>query len=185
MTPFKTIKFVRKARDKINKETKNKTWSETKSYFKTKGITVQKQKRKSKKPPVASLNREATSILQKIQALYERIPIFPCIKGCTDCCGVVPFAQAEWENIPDKRYAILSAPDALTCPYSKEGTCAIYSDRPLLCRLFGTSQAPLLQCPHGRKPETLLTEDETKALIREYTKLQGQISGPHFRIYIT
>lgn len=37
-----------------------------------------------------------------LAALYRRIPAFECIPGCHDCCGVVPFAPAEWATVADR-----------------------------------------------------------------------------------
>lgn len=42
----------------------------------------------------------------------------------------------------------------LNCVHLGAGGCQVYSERPLICRLFGTTAA--LPCPHGRRPETFI-----------------------------
>lgn len=42
----------------------------------------------------------------------------------------------------------------LSCPHLGEGGCEVYEERPLICRLFGTT--PMLLCPHGRHPEKMI-----------------------------
>ncbi|WP_245589227.1 zinc/iron-chelating domain-containing protein [Chitinimonas koreensis] len=38
-----------------------------------------------------------------------------------------------------------------SCPYLGKDGCTVYPDRPLICRLFGTT--PRLRCPNGCAPE--------------------------------
>jgi Fe-S-cluster containining protein len=103
-------------------------------------------------------------IIREYERLYERIPCFECKPGCHDCCGPIPFARSEWEHIEDKRKAT-----SLDCPYASEEGCAIYSNRPLICRLYGT--VPKMQCTHGCRPETLLTEAEELDIMTRYATL--------------
>ncbi len=58
----------------------------------------------------------------------------------------------------------------LNCPYVIEhGGCAIYDDRPFLCRLYGT--VPSLTCPHGRAPAKMLSIGEERAFMHSYLEL--------------
>ena len=84
--------------------------------------------------------------IKALKKLRQRIPGLQCIPGCSDCCGPVVFSKTEWDRVKDKRRAT-----SITCPYVEDGKCAIYRDRPIICRLFGTVED--LQCPHGCKPE--------------------------------
>ena len=43
---------------------------------------------------------------------------------------------------------------ALSCPHLGENGCQVYEERPLICRLFGTT--PRLACPNGRRPEAMI-----------------------------
>jgi Fe-S-cluster containining protein len=42
----------------------------------------------------------------------------------------------------------------LSCPHLGENGCLVYSERPLVCRLFGTT--PRLACPNGKRPEVMI-----------------------------
>ena len=55
------------------------------------------------------------------------------------------------------------------CPALRDKRCSVYSDRPLICRLYGATE--VLRCPHGCEPERLLTRDEAAALLREADEL--------------
>ncbi|MES2019261.1 MAG: YkgJ family cysteine cluster protein, partial [Pseudomonadota bacterium] len=40
------------------------------------------------------------------------------------------------------------------CVHLGEQGCTVYHERPLVCRLFGTT--PRLACPHGRGPALMI-----------------------------
>ncbi len=44
----------------------------------------------------------------------------------------------------------------LSCPYLGDKGCQVYDDRPLICRLFGTT--PRLACPNGNRPDVMVDE---------------------------
>lgn len=135
---------------------------------------------------------------RELKRLYSRIPIFKCIEGCTDCCGPVPASREERKLAPQlispemagqivdvmrgggaSPEELKAAPkmgewafgNCITCPYVIEhgGGCAIYDDRPFLCRIFGT--IPSLPCPHGAGPERMLSAAEERDLMQSYHKL--------------
>lgn len=103
---------------------------------------------------------------QELQALYAMIPTFTCLPGCTECCGPVPWAPAEWESMTDQRRAT-----SLDCPYASRQGCACYEQRPLLCRMFGAVSTPRLRCPFGRRPEVMLTEAQGHEMMGRYLAL--------------
>lgn len=43
---------------------------------------------------------------------------------------------------------------ALSCPHLGDTGCQVYAERPLICRLFGTT--PRLACPNGKRPEVMI-----------------------------
>ena len=49
-----------------------------------------------------------------------------------------------------------AALEQLSCPHLGAHGCQVYAERPLICRLFGTT--PRLPCPHGLRPELMLDE---------------------------
>lgn len=121
--------------------------------------------------------------LIQIQKIADRIPAFECIPGCTDCCGPVPFSPSEWEAVTEKKdmpttdtaelLMKLSQGVSVTCPYAvKEVGCAIYEQRPIMCRIYGTVED--LRCPHGKRPETLFTVMQGKTILRHYLKVRKE-----------
>lgn len=108
---------------------------------------------------------------QVLNRLRRQIPTFQCKPGCQDCCGPIVWTKAERERL----ISHLAGPaTATTCEYIlKEGTgrCAVYSERPVLCRLFGASEVPLLRCPHGCKPAKTLSIEETRQIMKLYTAM--------------
>lgn len=52
----------------------------------------------------------------------------------------------------------------LNCPHLGDKSCQVYAERPLICRLFGTT--PRLACPQGKRPETLITPQIEQQLHR-------------------
>jgi uncharacterized protein len=92
---------------------------------------------------------------QKIRFFRSRIPSFECKPGCHDCCGPVTTSTEEISRLPLKTEAEHAAALAeLSCPHLGEKGCQVYLERPLICRLFGTT--PSLACPHGKRPEMMI-----------------------------
>jgi uncharacterized protein len=104
---------------------------------------------------------------RKIDALRARIPSFACIVGCHDCCGPVTASSEEMARLPVKTEAEHTAALAeLSCPHLGTHGCEVYAERPLICRLFGTT--PRLLCPNGQRPVYMIdtrTEQEIHACL--------------------
>ncbi|MHB1678109.1 MAG: YkgJ family cysteine cluster protein [Sulfuriferula sp.] len=96
-----------------------------------------------------------TSNSLKIRHLRANIPSFECEPGCHDCCGPVTTSSEEMARLPvksDEEHEIALA--NLSCPHLDDKGCQVYAERPLICRLFGTT--PRLSCPRGKRPEVLI-----------------------------
>lgn len=96
-----------------------------------------------------------TENMQKIRFFRSRIPAFECVPGCHDCCGPVKASSEEMARLPvksDAEHDVALA--ALSCPHLGENGCQVYDDRPIICRLFGTT--PRLACPNGRRPDDMI-----------------------------
>lgn len=118
-----------------------------------------------------------------VDDLYALIPPVPCIEGCTDCCGVAPFAGeearrvnaalamrgADWAPGPSNSWLpARGGTPCTTCPFANRG-CDIHGDRPITCRLFGAVEGERrLQCPHGRIAEDPLSAAEARLIMRRY-----------------
>ncbi len=97
-----------------------------------------------------------------IQRLYEEIPASRCKPGCHACCrNSVQMAAEERERMGGYVY------DGL-CGHLCGGVCAVYEDRPFVCRLYGASE--LLVC-EDCVPERYLSAEETRRLVHRYTRL--------------
>ena len=114
-----------------------------------------------------------------LHALYKRIPkVLGCRTGCSDCCGPVPMnaQEARVKADPPPREFMGHTftplkPDCGTCAYATPEGCAIYEDRPFMCRLFATTvEEPLLTCPHGAKPVHPLSAKQVAALTAAYMR---------------
>ena len=104
--------------------------------------------------------------LTKIQRLYEKIPGFECIPGCTQCC------ENYIQSAPEERLRAPLLDDGAICAYIQDSRCAAHDVRPFVCRIFGGSE--MLVCPHGCGPEKLLTKQETIDLLNEYITIKTE-----------
>ena len=102
-----------------------------------------------------------------MQELYKRIPIVRDCKQCGNCCGHVPISAEEIRRLPEgiERDYPYKKDD---CRFLVDNKCAIYGDRPFMCRTFGASESFDLMCIHGAKPDRYLSADESKQLCAEY-----------------
>lgn len=111
---------------------------------------------------------------QKIIArLRERIPSFECVPGCHDCCGPVTTSSEEMSRLPVKTDAEHEAAlGELNCVHLGPDGCNVYGERPLICRLFGTT--PNMPCPNGRRPEVMV-DSETERQVHNYIANTRQV----------
>lgn len=110
---------------------------------------------------------------QIIARLREEIPAFECVPGCHDCCGPVTTSSEEMSRLPVKTEAEHEA--ALThfdCVHLGPNGCEVYEERPLICRLFGTT--PRMPCPNGRRPDDWV-EARTEQQVHEFIANTRQV----------
>ena len=90
-----------------------------------------------------------------IAFLRERIPSFECTPGCHDCCGPVTTSAEEIRRLPFKSEAEHDAAlNDFNCVHLGPNGCNVYEERPLICRLFGTT--PRMPCPNGCRPAQMV-----------------------------
>lgn len=108
-----------------------------------------------------------------LRFLRRRIPAFECVPGCHDCCGPVTASSEEMARLPersaDERERALAE---WSCPHLQASGCSAYAERPLICRLFGTT--PSLPCPHGRRPATMV-EPAIEAQVHAFLRQTRQV----------
>jgi Fe-S-cluster containining protein len=121
---------------------------------------------------------------------------FPCRetvksgKCNADCCGIFAFGGYWWDKHKDKAVGLLdivlvhTAPrlyiaktyDRHCCFLNRDDfSCIVYNDRPYICRAFGRSEDPMLQCPYLHPNGTLRSEDEIRAKKEEIDASVGDM----------
>ena len=109
----------------------------------------------------------------KIRFLREQIPSFECVPGCHDCCGPVTTSTEEMARLPRKTPEEQDAALAgLNCVHLGPQGCTVYEERPLICRLFGTT--PRLPCPQGRGPEEMI-DPAAERLVHQFIATTRQV----------
>lgn len=82
-------------------------------------------------------------------------------------------SSEEIARLPEKSTAEHQAAlDNYSCPYLGAKGCEVYGERPLICRLFGTT--PKLVCPRGRRPEVMI-DAEVEQQVFTYFKQVRQV----------
>jgi len=110
---------------------------------------------------------------RQVDELRKRIPTFTCIVGCHDCCGPVTASSEEMARLPIRTEAEHAAALAnWSCPHLGSNGCEAYAERPLICRLFGTT--PRLLCPNGRRPVYMI-DSETEHEIHRFLGSTRQV----------
>lgn len=125
---------------------------------------------------------------EKLAALYEQVPkMLDCKGKCADSCGPIECSVRERDKIErasGRKLEVIGASpemahrsDCLNCSMlTPMGLCSVYEDRPMICRLFGTTEQ--MRCEHGCVPERWLSDDECLDLLLE----SFRIGGAPFRI---
>lgn len=137
----------------------------------------------------------------KLQELYDRVPEIPdCVGECHESCGPIEMSVRERERIRERTGYLIPRVDelrnggfgrlasnlaagmkpqeavkgCLDCPLlTADKLCSVYEIRPMICRLWGASEA--MPCPHGCHPVPRpLTRTETLDLVVESMLVGGE-----------
>lgn len=116
-----------------------------------------------------------------LDEIYAEIPAIPnCNGSCAAACGPIAMFGMEWDRV--KRAAggrPRPARDPLTCPMlSPTQKCTVYTVRPFICRLWGTT--PAMRCPRQEcVPERWLSTEEAREIFLRIQVVAGpEIAGP-------
>ena len=116
--------------------------------------------------------------------------MFNCIENCAECCGLVGINKdivkkhehlkqrevKEVHQLGNEIYAVTK--DGLCVFLSKDKRCVIYTDRPKICRDFGTSKDKLLQCPYIKPNGNRRSQGKEKRFIRQLNqRLKSEIQN--------
>ena len=106
---------------------------------------------------------------EHLRFFRRHIPAFECTPGCHDCCGPVTASSEEMARLPVKsRKAHALALAELSCPHLGAYGCQVYLERPLICRLFGTT--PRLPCPNGKGPEVMVDKQIEQRIFQYFAE---------------
>ncbi len=111
--------------------------------------------------------------LAELDAIYSGLPALECKGLCHDVCVAAGMSRAEWGRILEELWGRVPKGDGVHCVLLEKGRCSVYPIRPLVCRLWGLVDHPLMKCPHGCTPERWLTSEEGWALMEEVQRLSG------------
>lgn len=115
----------------------------------------------------------------RLAALYAQVPDVGCKGLCQQACGPIAMSGREHQRIREAGYRIPTAQRGAqqlllegeySCPALEDGKCAVYETpgRPMLCRLWGAVDNPMMLCEHGCRPaEGLLSSEEGHRLLSE------------------
>jgi hypothetical protein len=110
---------------------------------------------------------------ETVARLREGIPTFECVPGCHDCCGPVTTSAVEIARLPVKTDAEHDAAlEKWDCVHLGPKGCTVYGQRPLICRLFGTT--PNMPCPNACRPKEMI-DIKVEAEIHHYIANTRQV----------
>jgi hypothetical protein len=109
--------------------------------------------------------------MAQLEEIYLSLPKVHCLGKCQLACGPIPLFPVEVENVKGKGHALPKANEDLVCSkLSGVGTCSMYRDRPLICRLFGAAEG--LECPYGCKRDRALSPQEAEEITNKIHALK-------------
>lgn len=115
----------------------------------------------------------------RLAEIYASLPSMQCRGKCQASCGSVGMTGLEQQRIAERHGKRLPRMAAFehSCPaLGPFGTCAVYEDRPLVCRLWGLVQS--MACPHGCVPDGgWLDEAKGREAMQAAIALDGDSHG--------
>jgi hypothetical protein len=115
-------------------------------------------------------------LYREYRKLYEQIPAVDCQGACWDTCTRFPVPREENRRLRRVTGLEIEAPQTPPhppCPLLVDLRCSAYEIRPLICRLWGSSE--IYPCNYGCRPaEGLLSVKDTYRLMARAYELSGQ-----------
>ena len=111
-----------------------------------------------------------------LREVWARIPGISSCKGkCWDSCGPIKMLPPE-RALVERHGVHIPDRDARDGPALCEALtmlrrCAVYGDRPTVCRLWGTHESTL--CDYGCRPDELLTDEQAYLLLADVYEIAG------------
>lgn len=109
--------------------------------------------------------------LKHLQEIYDSLPKIKCQGHCYPSCGVIPLYQVEVDNIRNNGGEVPRTKEGSgkCLSLTSENKCAIYDQRPLVCRLFGMVKK--LPCPYGCYPDKWVSDKQVLAMLKKLEDL--------------
>ena len=101
----------------------------------------------------------------RLKKLYAELPGIQCKGLCVESCTAIGYSSVEADLIQLAGQDLPKLREGRCSALTPKGRCGVYSNRPLVCRLFGLVEE--MRCPHGCIPEQFLTEEEQLNLFRQ------------------
>jgi uncharacterized protein len=118
------------------------------------------------------VNRSAK--LARLRLIYDDLPTIECKGLCSDACHHIAMTNLEHEHIESTHGTDIQMTDSPCPALDFMGRCSVYSDRPLICRLWGLVEG--MECHYGCRPSKLLTREEGFSFLAR----ANELSGPHY-----
>lgn len=113
-----------------------------------------------------------------LRELWARIPAVECRGKCWDSCGAIQMTDPEHALTARGGFEIADSSydgSGSLCPaLTVLNTCAVYDDRPTICRLFGAAEN--MQCSQGCRPvdgQPFLRVRDAYRLLAEALRIAG------------
>lgn len=125
------------------------------------------------------INPKLARASKELQAIWDKVPEMEDCKGmCQASCGPIPVYAPERKLIEKRSGKGLTTNGRMACTMlTAAGVCSVYGIRPLICRLWGAVDSPVMRCPHGCKPKRWLTDEEARDLFKELEELAEDPEG--------
>lgn len=120
-----------------------------------------------------------SSAYRALDKLNAQVPNVACKGLCHHSCSFIDMGPAERQRIIDAGGPHIgpfqTKPGTDDCPaLTDDKRCSVYRVRPMICRLWGAADDPLLTCPHGctaEAGERVLRDDQARALLAAATAI--------------
>lgn len=124
------------------------------------------------------MNREQRESYRRLRLqVYGALPTIACRGLCTVYCGPIGMTALERTVIEEKSGHTTDVDEEARCTHLRDDRCSVYSERPVVCRLFGIAEG--MECPHGCKPSRMLTRGQAGAFFAAAAELGGESTfGP-------
>lgn len=114
-----------------------------------------------------------------IRRVFTDLPKVQCKGLCHTQCTFIVYTDTERRMMRDISGKETSNVDGVCSNLTADKKCAVYKNRPLICRLYGVTEG--LLCPHGCKPERVMPEIES-AQIQTFVRRVGGEEVSNFTV---